>query len=187
MYKFSNRDLMALTTEELISELKLRQAEHQVEINKFVRQALQNHIGAVEHVIAIHNARATTELLDGMPPARLREIEKLVSDVGDSPGRDVATIAELVTELRRLQGLCALLVLKFQPGSDEAAPFQDNDAAAREPLGAWGCPPAAEDFGAEPVVHAPLHDDDLAIEVTSAAEVAELERVEQLGADGATT
>jgi hypothetical protein len=182
MYKFSNRDLMALTTEELISELKLRQAEHQVESNKFVRQALQNHIGAVEHVIAIHNARATTELLDGMPGARLRAVEAtLMHDDTATVPREV--VAELVAEVRRLQGVCALLVLKFRPDHD-GAPFQDNDAAAREPLGAWGCPPAAEDFGAEPVVHAPLHDDQLAIEVTSAAEVAELERVEQVDAAG---
>jgi len=155
-HRFSLRELSDFTTRDLIAELRDLTNEHKGERNMFARQALQLRIAAVEHTIARHNARATLKL-EGITEDRMLEIERLVRDIGDSPGRDVSTIAELVGEVRRLQGENAKLLAG--PHADYGAPFEDEDAASREPFAGpperlvpRDVPPAAEDFGADAVV-----------------------------------
>lgn len=159
MPKFTNiLDLSTATTRDLITELRSLRHELERERDRFVRPALQNQIAAIEHMLAIHNARATRQL-DGMPEERLQAIEATLAhdDVSTVP-REV--VGELVAEVRRLQGARAVLQQRLD------------------------VPPAAEDFGSEPVLHAPIHDDD-GNRIMSPEEVAAREHVEQLDADAA--
>lgn len=126
--RFSDFDIVSATTLELITELRKRRYELESERDKFVRPALQNHIAAVEHMIAIHNARATARM-DGIPEERLLAIEAtLAHDDTSTVPREV--VAELCAEVRRLQGENAMLLPRFAPDH--------------------GIPDAAEDFDDEP-------------------------------------
>jgi hypothetical protein len=133
-HRFSTLDLGRATTRDLISELRVCRTELEKERDKFVRPSLQAHIAAVEHMLAIHNARATAQM-DGMAEDRLLEIEATLRHV-DTSTVPCEVVAELVAEIRRLQGERAMLLPRYMP-------------------------PAAEDFGAEPVVPpAPDRDED---------------------------
>lgn len=130
--RFSKFDLATATTVALIGELKLLSLVVDREPNKYVKQAIRNQIAAIEHTIAIHNARSTAAL-DGMPEERLIAIGAIVEH-SESPSVPRETARELLVEVRRLRGEVAKL---------STAPAEPDAAAPRD------VPAAAADFGSE--------------------------------------
>lgn len=164
MHSYSDTDLSTSTTRELIDELARERRDRALATDTYEKRAHELRVEEIQRWIAIHNTRATARL-GGMSEERLLEIEALVrdfrDDIGSNPAdraswvvldpdqhrRTVIVLGEVVDEVRRLQGEVAAMIPRYLP-------------------------PAAEDFGAEPVVPHPLE-----IEVTSAAEIAAREQL----------
>lgn len=175
-HRYNDIDMARSTTRELITELRALRHELAGERDRFVRPAIETRIAAVEHTLAIHNARATAQL-DGMSEARLVAIEWAVAreTAGEyTLNRD--HVLELVAEVRRLQGQCAMMppeAAELRPKLAQlASDLGDVDDQIHKIPGigvaiktlryvrqclyeTLRIPPAAEDFGAEPVVQQP--------------------------------